>query len=44
VVNVKLGARLDLGRQASIYAGYGQAVTGDRWYQDVFRVEFQWLY
>jgi hypothetical protein len=44
VVNVKLGARLDLGRQASIYAGYGQAVTGDRWYRDVFRIEFQWLY
>jgi len=44
VVNVKLGARLDLGNQASIYAGYGQAVTGDRWYRDVFRVEFEWLY
>jgi hypothetical protein len=44
VVNVKLGARLDVGDRASLYAGYGQAVTGDRWYRDVFRVEFEWLY
>ena len=44
VVNVKLGARLDVGEQAGLYAGYGRAVTGGRWYRDVFRVEFRWLY
>ncbi len=44
VGNVKLGARLDVGDRASLYAGYGQAVTGDRWYRDVFRVEVEWLY
>ena len=43
VVNVKLGARLDLGDRAGLYAGYGRAVTGERWYRDVFRVEFRWL-
>jgi len=44
VVNLKLGARLDIGERASLYAGYGQAVTGERWYRDVLRVEFRWLY
>ena len=44
VVNLKLGARLDLGEQAGFYAGYGRAVTADRWYRDVFRIEFRWLY
>jgi len=44
VVNVKLGARLDVGERFGVYAGYGRAVTGERWYRDVFRVEFRWLY
>jgi hypothetical protein len=44
VVNLKLGARLDLSDRAGFYAGYGRAVTGERWYRDVVRVEFRWLY
>jgi hypothetical protein len=44
VVNLKVGARLDLGERFGVYAGYGRAVTGERWYRDVFRVEFRWLY
>jgi hypothetical protein len=44
VVNLKVGARLDLGERAGLYAGYGRAVTGERWYRDVFRLEFRWLY
>jgi hypothetical protein len=44
VVNVKIGARLDIGDRAGFYAGYGRTVTGDRWYRDVLRIEFRWLY
>jgi len=44
VVNLKVGARVDFGDRFGVYAGYGRAVTGDRWYRDVFRVEFRWLY
>jgi hypothetical protein len=44
VVNLKLGARLDLGDRAGLYAGYGWALTGDRWYSDIVRIEFRWLY
>ncbi|HJZ91625.1 MAG TPA: hypothetical protein VKE40_12190 [Gemmataceae bacterium] len=43
-VNLKLGARLDMGERTSLYAGYGRALTGERWYRDVVRVEFRWLY
>jgi hypothetical protein len=44
VVNLKVGARLDVGDRAGFYAGYGRALTGQRWYRDVVRVEFRWLY
>jgi hypothetical protein len=44
VVNLKLGARIDLGEQAGLFVGYGRAVTGERWYRDIVRVEFRWLY
>jgi len=43
-VNLKVGARLDLGERAGLYAGYGRAITGERWYRDVLRLEFRWLY
>jgi len=44
VVNLKIGARLDLGESFGLYAGYGRAITGERWYRDVFRIEMRWLY
>ncbi|HEX3147122.1 MAG TPA: hypothetical protein VHR66_03515 [Gemmataceae bacterium] len=44
ILNLKLGARIDLGEHAGLYAGYGLAVTGERWYRDVWRVEFRWLF
>ena len=44
IVNLKLGARLDLNERAGFYAGYGRAVTGNQWYRDVVRIEFRWLY
>jgi hypothetical protein len=43
VVNVKAGVRVDVGR-AGMYVGYGWAVTGSKWYEDIVRIEFRWLY
>lgn len=40
IVNVKLGARVGNDRN-SLYAGYGRAVTGEVWYEDIFRVEYR---
>jgi hypothetical protein len=44
IVNVKAGYRLDVGERFGLYAGYGRAITGDRWYTDTFRLEGRWLY
>jgi hypothetical protein len=41
ILNVKLGARLRFSERADIYAGYGRALTGERWYEDVYRVELR---
>jgi hypothetical protein len=41
ILNVKLGARLIFSDRADVYAGYGRALTGDRWYEDVYRVELR---
>lgn len=38
IVNVKLGIRWVLDR-FSLYTGYGRALTGQSWYDDVLRVE-----
>ncbi|MDB5310269.1 MAG: hypothetical protein JWO38_4471 [Gemmataceae bacterium] len=44
VLNLKVGCRFDWGRRAGLYVGYGRALTGERWYSDVVRVEARWLY
>jgi hypothetical protein len=41
IANVKLGLRWQLRRGLSIYAGYGRGITNDKWYDDVWRVEFR---
>ncbi|HUG17792.1 MAG TPA: transporter [Planctomycetaceae bacterium] len=44
VTNLKLGSRIGLTQDSDLYLGYGRCLTGDRWYQDVFRAEFRWSY
>jgi hypothetical protein len=44
IVNLKLGLRLGMTQRTGFYAGYGRCLTGDRWYQDTFRVEFRVTY
>lgn len=44
VLNLKAGARVDVGPRLGFYMGYGRAVTGQKWYADVLRVEARWLY
>jgi hypothetical protein len=41
IVNAKLGVRVGLGGCGDVYAGYGRAITGDRWYENTFRVEWR---
>jgi hypothetical protein len=41
IVNAKLGLRLRLENYGDFYAGYGRSLTGDRWYENIWRVEFR---
>jgi hypothetical protein len=41
IVNVKLGLRATFGNWGDIYGGYGRPLTGDRWYANIFRLEFR---
>jgi hypothetical protein len=44
ILNAKLGVRFKLGDLGDIYTGYGRPLTGDRWYENVFRFEFRLLF
>jgi hypothetical protein len=52
IVNGKFGVRVGFGqkqgfpqqRRDSIYIGYGRALTGQRWYQDIFRFEYRMFF
>ncbi len=41
IVNAKLGLRFTWDGRGDFYAGYGRALTGDRWYENTFRLEFR---
>jgi hypothetical protein len=41
---VMAGVRVDLGAGATMYAGYGRAVTGDVLFKDLARVEMRMDY
>lgn len=41
IVNVKLGVRASIGADWDVYAGYGRALTGDTWYDDILRLELR---
>jgi hypothetical protein len=40
IVNLKLGVRTYF-RRSDLYVGYGRALTGSRWYEDIFRAEYR---
>lgn len=56
IVNAKIGLRIGLGNYSqagggsllndrhSFYVGYGRALTGDHWYKDILRAEYQFLF
>jgi hypothetical protein len=44
IVNLKVGARISLTHQDSLYVGYGRALTGDVWYEDIARFEYRWTF
>lgn len=48
IVNAKFGVRFGFGEKlamgqhrSNLYMGYGHSLTGDRWYEEIYRVEYQ---
>jgi hypothetical protein len=39
IINAKVGGRVDIGDNFSIYVGFGRSLTGDFWYRNLLRVE-----
>lgn len=44
IVNAKIGLRFKTAAWGQVYAGYGRPLTGDRWYENTFRLEWRLLY
>ena len=44
IFNAKFGLRARFEDRADLYVGYGRPLTGDRWYENVVRVEFRLFY
>ena len=44
IVNLKFGVRTYFGEHSDMYVGYGRAVTGDRWYRDIVRLEYRFRF
>ncbi len=44
IVNLKFGARTNIGFHNSIYVGFGQALTHDDWYKHIVRLEYRYSF
>jgi hypothetical protein len=44
IVNGKFGVRTYFGQKQDVYVGYGHSLTGDRWYRDMFRLEYRFSF
>jgi hypothetical protein len=44
IVNGKLGVRFSFHTHNSIYVGFGQAITGARWYKEILRLEYRYAF
>lgn len=44
IVNLKLGARIRFREKDSVYLGYGHALTQDKWYDDMVRIEYRYSF
>ena len=44
IVNIKFGARTYFGGGHDVYVGWGHALTGDRWYRNILRVEYRYQF
>ncbi|MGE3806964.1 MAG: hypothetical protein AB7K24_20060 [Gemmataceae bacterium] len=41
ILNVKVGTRITYDQNKQFYIGYGRALTGSHWYEDILRLEYR---
>jgi len=41
ILNAKVGVRTYFNERSDLYVGYGRALTDERWYRDIVRVEYR---
>lgn len=44
IINSKIGVRTYFGHGSDLYVGWGHALTGARWYEDILRVEYRYVF
>jgi len=44
ITNIKVGVRVAMGNEHSVYVGYGSSLTDDEWYEDIIRMEYRRSY
>lgn len=44
IVNIKVGPRMSFGAHHSFYAGYGVALSSQKWYREIFRTEYRYAF
>ena len=44
IVNLKAGVRVGNYSGHSLYVGYGRALTGDVWYDEILRIEYRKMF
>ncbi|MGF1582156.1 MAG: hypothetical protein ACFCD0_22760 [Gemmataceae bacterium] len=44
ILNAKMGFRIGLGERFDLYGGYGRPITGNRWYENIFRFEVRYQF
>jgi hypothetical protein len=44
IINAKVGVRTYFGGGSDVYIGYGHALTEDRWYKEILRVEYRFVF
>jgi len=44
IINSKIGVRFSVGEHVDFYGGWGRPLTGDRWYENVYRFEMRLLF
>jgi hypothetical protein len=44
IANVKIGSRISFQEHQSLYLGFGEVMTNARWYKEILRIEYRYVF